>query len=79
MIVKTADTCGGSARIDGTRVAVWIVDTLSNSGMSYEEIGEYYPHLTDEQIYAALKYADQHREEIAQDILKNTTDTPTTP
>ncbi len=58
--------CGGSAVLVGTRMPVWCL-----SRMPPDQARLHYPHLTDEQIVAAHRYAKAHPEEMARDIQEN--------
>ena len=61
-IVSTPGTCGGRARIDGSRITVQNVVLCHNQmGMSFEEIFEGYPQLTVEELTVALAYYEDHR------------------
>jgi uncharacterized protein (DUF433 family) len=51
-----ADTCFGKPRIKGTRIWVSLILDLLASGTSQEEILGQYPHLTHDDIRAALAY-----------------------
>jgi len=55
--------CGGRAVVAGTRMTVWGLSRLTP-----KEALTLYPHLTEEQIFAAHAYAAAHPEEIAKDI-----------
>jgi uncharacterized protein (DUF433 family) len=68
LLVRTPGTCGGRIRIEGTRITVHRVATLYKQGLSAEEIAQTYPHLTLAQIYTAVGYFLDHREEIEQDL-----------
>jgi uncharacterized protein (DUF433 family) len=69
MIVKTPGTCGGRARIAGTRIKVeYVFNWVERRGMSPAQVVREYPHLTLAQVYAALAYYWSHQEEIQQDI-----------
>ena len=67
IIIKTDGICGGRPRIEGTRITV---DHL----VSYREVLldelltkrllEAFPHLTEEQVVAALDYYRGHKDEI---------------
>ncbi len=63
-IVKTPGVLGGRARIAGTRIAVSHVVAMVKEGLTVDEILQEYPHLTREQVEAALRYYEEHREEI---------------
>ncbi len=68
-IVSTPDTCGGKPRINGTRVRVKdIVLWHERSGMRPAEIVSEWPHLTLGDVYAALTYYHDHRQEIDTDM-----------
>ena len=68
MIVRTAGTCGGRARLDGTRICVWVLESLWQQGLSVDEIVAMYPMLTRQQVNYALDWADRNIEEIESDI-----------
>jgi uncharacterized protein (DUF433 family) len=67
-IVRTANVCGGRARIAGTRIAVWVLESLYQQGASVDEIHGMYQHLSREQILDALDYAADNSNEIEGDI-----------
>jgi len=52
-------TLGGKAVIRNTRISVEFVLGLLSSGMNVDEIIKEYPHLTKEDILAALAYASK--------------------
>ena len=56
-IVSTPGICGGEPRIDGTRVTVIAVLGALNGVAGYDVVRGFYPHLTDEQIAAAITRA----------------------
>ena len=59
------------AVLKGTNVHVWAIVGYSNLGMSPEEIIEALPHLSLAQVYDALSYYYDHREEIEKCISEN--------
>jgi uncharacterized protein (DUF433 family) len=63
-ITKDPKVCGGRACIDGTRFRVMDVVFLKQQGLSPEQIVEEYNHLNLAQIYAALSYYHENKEEI---------------
>jgi uncharacterized protein (DUF433 family) len=65
-IVHTPGTMGGQARIDGHRIRVRDVAIARDiDGLSPEEIAtQVYPSLSLAEVYAALAYYEDHREEI---------------
>lgn len=68
MLVSTPDVCGGRIRIDGTRITVHRIATLYKQGLSAEEIGQTYSHLTLGQIYAALAYYHANRKSVEREL-----------
>lgn len=68
-IVRTPGTCGGKPRIAGHRIKVQHVAVWHDRlGMTPEEIVAEYPTLTLADVYAALAYYHDHREEIIADL-----------
>ena len=64
-IVKVNGVCGGEAIIEGTRIAVWhIVGYYYKVGMSVEEILAEWDYLTPAQVFSALTYYHDNKEEI---------------
>jgi uncharacterized protein (DUF433 family) len=69
MIVKTPGTCGGRARIAGTRIKVeHVYNWVERQGMTPAQVVAEYPHLTMAQVHAALAYYWSHQDEIQRDI-----------
>jgi uncharacterized protein (DUF433 family) len=65
----TPGICGGKPRIAGHRIRVQdIVIWHEQMGMSPDEILYHYPSITLSDVYAALAYYHDHREEIRQQI-----------
>jgi len=62
-LVRTPGVCGGRLRIDGTRMTVNQIVTLYRQGLSAEQIVENYPHRAIGEIYTALAWYHDHREE----------------
>ena len=57
-IVADEEICGGTATIKGTRVMVWQIIELLGAGITIDEILiRYFPQITKEAIFSALKYA----------------------
>jgi uncharacterized protein (DUF433 family) len=72
-ITVQTGTCGGSVIITGTRFPVRsIVTYILHQGLTPEELIMRFPHLTLAQIYDALAYYYDNREEIEKDIAENT-------
>ena len=68
-IVITPGVCGGKPRIAGHRIKVQdIVIWHERMGMSPDEIIYQHPSITLADVYAALAYYHDHREEIRQQI-----------
>jgi len=67
-IIRTPDCCGGSARIDGTRITVLLLVGWKIYGWSDDQIIDQYPHLTKEDLTAAWDYYESHKQEIDQEI-----------
>jgi uncharacterized protein (DUF433 family) len=64
-IVRTPGTCAGLPRIDGTRISVnLIVREVVRGRMTPEEVLSLHKHLTLAQIYAALAFYFDNKEEV---------------
>jgi type III restriction enzyme len=75
VIQKTPDVIGGDACIRDTRIAVWMLVQARRLGMSDPEIRDRYdPPLSEEDLDAAWRYYERHREEIDQAIRDNEDD-----
>ncbi len=48
--------CGGEPHIAGTRISVELIQDHISAGYSVEQIGHIYPHLSSDQIEAAIEY-----------------------
>ena len=69
MIVKTPGTCGGKARIAGTRIKVkHVYIWVEQQGMTPAHVVAENPHITMAQVHAALAYYWSHSSEIKQEI-----------
>lgn len=55
-IVNTKGVVGGKPRISGTRMSVDIIGSYLACGYGVREIERDYPHLSHDQIKAALSY-----------------------
>lgn len=65
-ITKDPSVCGGSACIDHTRIRVIDIVQARSEGHVPEQIQELFAvRLSLAQVYSALAYADENREEIA--------------
>ena len=67
-ISREEKTRGGRPIIKGTRTPVKSIVGYYKLGLSVEEILEGLPHLTPAQVYEALSYYHDHREEMERDI-----------
>lgn len=68
-ISKTPGVCGGRACIAGHRIRVMDIALMhERGGLTPEEIADQYPSITLADVYAALAYYLDHREEIEADI-----------
>ena len=64
-IVRAEGVCGGEAVIEGTRIAVWhIVSYYYKLGMSVEDILAEWTYLTAAQVFSALAYYHDNKDEI---------------
>jgi uncharacterized protein (DUF433 family) len=67
--------CGGSARIAGTRIPVWSLESWRRLGASEEEILRNYPSLRAADLLNAWRYVARHGQEIDREIDENGTAT----
>jgi len=56
-IVCNPEILGGKPIIRGTRISVEVIIELFASGADHADVLKAYPHLTDEDVQAALQYA----------------------
>ncbi|HXS68331.1 MAG TPA: DUF433 domain-containing protein [Candidatus Polarisedimenticolia bacterium] len=63
-IVKTPGICGGSARIENTRIRVHDVVGLLQNGETVESVTRQLLSLTRAQVYECLAYYEDHLAEI---------------
>jgi len=63
--------CGGEPVIAGTRIRVSMIAELERSGGTVDEIISMYPHLVHAQVYDALSYYYDNKEEIDRLIEEN--------
>jgi len=68
LVVQTPGVCGGRARLNRTRIAVWVLVSLQRQGADSAEIAAIYPQLPIDQIESALVWAEQHADQIAVDL-----------
>jgi len=70
-IERKKGVCGGEPVIKGTRISVSLIVELEQSGHSADEIVSMYPHITHAQVYDALSYYYDHKNEIDTIIMEN--------
>ena len=63
-VIKTTGVCGGHACIRNTRIAVWTLISLTNQGMSDDDLIEEFPGLTYSDLLAAKLYYRANLQEI---------------
>ena len=63
-IQQTPGICGGHARIQNTRIPVWILVSFQQQGANDAELLQNYPSLRPEDLTAAWDYYKQYRSEI---------------
>lgn len=72
-IVSKPNICGGKPCIAGTRIRVQDVYVWHElQGLSADEIVSRFPHLTMADVYAALSYYWDHRDEIQRQMQEET-------
>ena len=67
-IARTPDVCGGRARVDGTRLPVWLLVLHQRSGTTEADLLSSYPALGAADLDAAWDYYRRHTLEIDRDI-----------
>lgn len=71
-IEAASGSCGGRARIAGHRIRVQdVVNWHESQGCSADEIVARFPQLTLSDVYAALAYYHDHREEIQRQMAED--------
>ena len=70
-IEKTPNTCGGQARIAGTRIPVWLLVLKRQTGQSDASVLADYPTLTQASLDAAWEYYRHNPVEVEQSIWFN--------
>ncbi len=70
-ITRKKNVCGGEPVIEGTRVSVSLIVEMDRTGHSVDEIIAMYPHITHAQVYDALSFYYDHKEEIDKIIEEN--------
>lgn len=70
-IERKAGICGGEPVIKGTRITVGLIAELEQMGKTADEIVALYPYLTQAQIYDALAYYYDNKEEVDRYLREN--------
>jgi uncharacterized protein (DUF433 family) len=71
-VTQKKGVCGGKPTIAGTRIPIWGIAGWSRKGYSAEKIQqEIYPSLGLAEIYDALSYYHDHKEEIDRQVEEN--------
>jgi uncharacterized protein (DUF433 family) len=63
--------CGGSARITGTRIPVWSLESWRRLGSSDDEILHNFPSLSAADLVNAWRYVERYLGEIEREIQEN--------
>jgi len=63
--------CGGAARIAGTRIPVWSLESWRRLGAGDAEILRNHPSLQASDLLNAWRYVERHRQEIEREIQEN--------
>jgi uncharacterized protein (DUF433 family) len=72
-IVSKPDVCGGSPCVAGSRIRVQDIYVWhEQQGLSADEIVSRFPHITMADVYAALSYYWDHRDEIQRQMREET-------
>lgn len=70
-IVETPGICGGSPRIHGTRIPVWVLEGARRKGWSDLDLLENYPTINQADLEMAWRFVVGHRDKIEQEIRDN--------
>lgn len=58
-IISKLSILGGKPVIKGTRISVGLILNLTAHGMTAEDIAREYPHLKENDVFAAIEYAEK--------------------
>lgn len=72
-IEKTSSVCGGSARIAGRRIPVWLLEQAHRLGSDDADLLRAFPALCVDDLANAWAYVHLHQEEIETEIHANET------
>ena len=70
-IERKPGVCGGEPLIKGTRITVSLVAELEKMGKTVDEIVATYPHINHAEVYDALAYYYDNKDEIDRYIYEN--------
>ncbi|MBX9625773.1 MAG: DUF433 domain-containing protein [Gemmataceae bacterium] len=70
-INRTPNVCGGSACLNNTRIAVWLLEEMRRNGASDAHLLDLYPQFGPADLAAAWEYVAAHRDEIDEEIRRN--------
>jgi uncharacterized protein (DUF433 family) len=70
-VVSTPDVCGGSPRLVRTRIPIWLLQQMRQTGFSEAKILASYPTLTAGDLAQAWGYVAAHKAEIDKEIEEN--------
>ena len=70
-VEKKSGVCGGDPVIVNTRISVSLIVEMKNADNSVDEMVAMYPHLTHAQVYDALSYYYDNKDEINKIIDEN--------
>jgi uncharacterized protein (DUF433 family) len=72
-VVSRKDYCGGSAVIKGTKFPVRaVVNYILRQGLTPEELVREFPHLTLAQVYDALSYYYDYKQDVERELQDST-------
>ncbi|MDP9352624.1 MAG: DUF433 domain-containing protein [Chloroflexota bacterium] len=66
-VSRTPQVWSGIAVLAGTRIPVFMIEDMYNEGTDIQTILDYYPNLSEGQIYSALAYAETAEGLVAED------------
>lgn len=79
-VTRVSGRCGGRPVIRGTRFPVSsVVFYILRQGMTPEELVQEFPHLTLAQVYDALSYYYDHKDDIDEELAANQEPLPSPP
>jgi len=73
-VERVRGVCGVDPVIVGTRIPVWLVVSYINRGYSVQDVLDAFPHLSAAQVYDALSYYYDHKDETDRLINENSSE-----